>query len=70
MGHRYRLLGRSSKHVAWEIGLIVSKVPGLQGPGAQNRTLKPLGWAVGWTTHVDYEDSYLESSHSSPLNWV
>lgn len=70
--HRYRLLGRSSKHAAaGKLGLIVSKVPGLWGDWSTDQHIEAAcGWAVVWTTHVDCEDSYLESVHSSPLNWV
>lgn len=70
LGHRYRLLGRSSKHAAGEVGLIVSKVPGLGGRWEHSPALRSRGWAAGGTTHVDGQDSSLESSHSSPLSWV
>lgn len=47
MGHRYRLLGRSSKHAAGDMGLIVSKVPGLQGAGSAEAHSAATGRAVG-----------------------
>lgn len=50
----------------WEVGLIVSKVPGLSG-GLELRKADGAGCAGGGTTHVDGWDSYLASSHSSPF---
>lgn len=47
MGHRYRLLGRSSRHAAGEMGLIVSKVPGLQAAGSTDPHSEAPGLGCG-----------------------